>query len=280
MPVLEIGRALGPSWRMQALPRLRAVAAWPHDQERRQQFEATQIGKLLCGLQDQRESLRKGSSEHLHLHSHDACPLDTLDSAIERAERWLDDTGGWQSLVHAPSLEDLMAEEERRANDGMLAGMILAYFWQLAYHHGSDIRRGASINKAIHLILETSGGTSTIKDRREIKRKWSQYRCVAHIHAAIFDHFDWIVANSESKEEALRCVGEHVVWNSGLILDRAYAYQRFALNRSAGPRGSSLLDRESCWLLSDDEPWQWQYAAPDPLPPEMIALAKSYRAPQ
>ena len=150
------------------------------------------------------------------------------------------DHGGLKTVVDAASFDQLTGEAILRTDQWGFVGALLYVVAQLATHHGSDpaLRGGPSLNEAEKFLAVPF-------NRRGLKL-WSEFKWVRHIAAG---------ALQAAMEMNLSCF-DVLHQNPVMVLDRAVAFQHFALchhskrsGKDASGRDKRLLIGDECWFI-------------------------------
>jgi hypothetical protein len=155
----------------------------------------------------------------------------------------------------------------------LAAGSALHLVWAMDAHHRHQLAGGASLSKAIAVMLSYPPSPSTLSER-SFWSAWSRYKSAAPLCAAFTSAFHYAFqAPSGEIDERLKIA---YVENLDLTLALAAAYERFGSSFIPhGHKGPLLAPRELWHLdgIDADETF-----LPPHLPQEMLEVAKEYHA--
>jgi hypothetical protein len=279
MPVLEYGSILEPGGMYRAQLAVRSVLAWPHEENRRQQYIATVWATHLAELQKEAKELQDAiAAGKVSMNKKIRAQFNSLVVAIEKVAERFNEAGGYGAVAQAPGLKALQKEILERVDDWFAAGLVLALVRRMAKYH-MDLPGGASVNKAV-FILERVRPPLIARNTHDLRRAWSIYKPVAHFCAALFDLFIYSSSGSATPKEVLAVMNKRLNQQFPVFLAEAAAYEEFGLNYCpARTKGKPLLDAAATWLLPADRPWPRSPMEPTPLGDRLLAAALEYRAP-
>jgi hypothetical protein len=253
MPILDVGgRLASPLGRIDLARELIGVMFHPGNRKARRQRQSA-FGVTLLAMSDANDE----------------------PDARELAKTWFNKAGGFKTDSQA----DRYHKQQDRALNELLShilpvGTILHFIWAMDLHHSQELVGGASVNKAIAIIRASPSPYEGVSERT-LWTAWERYKSAAHICAAFNLVFNESGPTPAEKDEALKTAAvEQLHITLGLVA----AYQRFAATFE--PRGSKrgLLDPAWAWMLCGVE--ADGAFIPAELPPDILAVAKAYRAPR
>ncbi len=260
MPELKFGDLRDSEERYRALIAVRSVTAWPNNELERKKYLATVAAHHL------------GEIAHIRKQGGDV-----PRGATKKPRSWFAEGGGMAAVSQAPSLETYFREATDRSRDWFAAGLILGLVRRLAVHH-ADLRGGASVSKAIH-ILDVEHAPWAPHNRRDLWQAWKTYKSVSHFCAAVFDIF-MDTRDKAPNAEAVGQMMEHRLFEDfQMFCALAASYQEFGLAHVLPhSKGQRLLSAEECWLLPRNEQWPpFRYVA-QPLDGALLRAAHAYNA--
>jgi len=140
-------------------------------------------------------------------------------------------------------------------------------------HHQNQLAGGASLSKAITIIMEYPVWPSNLSER-SLWSAWSRYRAAAHLCAAFSSAFHEAFQGSPGEtDERLKIAYDQELH---VTLSLAMAYQKFGSGFRPHGQERPLLDPGEIWLLRGIEPDET--LRPPPLPPEMLSAAQRHQA--
>jgi hypothetical protein len=204
---------------------------------------------------------------------------DDEPEALLRVASWFSMSGGFKTA----SLSDPYEKQQRvflKELPPILAvGAALHLVWAMDLHHRTQLAGGASLNKAIAIMLKYPVWPDSLSER-SIRSAWSRRKSVAALCAAYALFFNNALRTPSGEFADLdKIEGRVKIAFDGdlhLTLAIAAAYQQF---------GSSFRPHGDRPLLAEEEIWQLRGVEaneaflPPPLPSEMLAVAQEYRAP-
>jgi hypothetical protein len=141
-------------------------------------------------------------------------------------------------------------------------------------HHRNQLAGGASLSKAIAIMLDYPVWPSNMSER-SLWSAWSRYKSAAHLCAAFtFVFHEAFHAPPGEIDERMKTAYDQELQ---VALSLAAAYERFASGFIPHGNGRPLLDPREIWLLSGIE--ADETFIPPPLLPEMLAVAERHQAP-
>jgi hypothetical protein len=253
MPILNVGTRLASKIdRLDLARELIGIMFHPLDPEQRRQRQAA-FAVTLLGMRDAGDE----------------------PEALRLAKRWFRKGGGFKTDDQAERYH----KQQDRALNVLLSrifpvGTILHFIWAMDLHHSQELVGGASVNKAIAIIRASPSPYEGVSERT-LRTAWERHKSAAHICAAFALIFNESGPTLTEKDEALKtAAAEKLHTTLGLVA----AYQRFVT--TFVPHGSKrgLLDPAWAWMLcgveADDA------FIPAELSPDILAVAKAYRAPR
>ena len=275
MPMLELGDLTTPEGRYRAILAVQAIMAWPKEERTRRGFLAQCAAYDLARLKQIRQTLpdpaRAGDP------THDASVAWPLYRYVHRgSEQQLADAGDYASLVEAKGLASYRSEIEKRTSDWLAAGEILRLVAIMAEHH-PDLKGGASVNKAMHILLQVK--LSPIpRNAASLSDAWSSCSGVSHLCAAFVD---LALAAKDARPDAVEAEVARR-WDADFLwfLGRAAAYEKFGLH-SKPKHGlkTPFLDPEETWVLPEPSQWPVLQLGLKPLTPRMLQAVRGSKSP-
>ena len=273
MPTLELGDLQDPRAVLNAKIAVASVMNWPDDEEARNGYKAT-VWADQCGeLERQRNSL-----------PHSATRQEVPDALLPwgiwlYADDWVKErfheVGGFTAVANARGLQVYNQDINARASDWLTTGLILGLIFRMAVNH-PDLRGGASVNKALHLV-EQLKLPQLPHNRKDLLKAWKRYKPVAHFCAAFFYIFN--EARAEKPDGVAAEVERRLQSEFPTFIAVADAYQRFGRSYAAASSRQPLLDPEKTWLLPPERTWPAIEFVPTPLDSRLLELARGYAAP-
>ena len=281
MPVLDYGHLSAPGGTTLAQYAVRAVMAWPDpkDEERRREYLATLVSMHLARLAEAQETLpdplaAKGWEETiLAIEQHEAWM-----ASHDEIGQWFEKAGGHATVGAAPGWSFFEQGMRKRVSGWFAAGLILALVRRMATHH-ADLRGGASVNKAVH-ILDRMKPPMIPHNTNALRKAWATYKPVAHFCAALFDWFIIAGEHNGSPDKVAAALERELNENFMMFLAEAEAYLEFGLaHQPLRANGQTLLNPEETWVLPQYRPWPESPFEPMPLSGAMLEAVLDYRAP-
>jgi hypothetical protein len=254
MPFLDVGGRLAPPHgRIDLARELIGVMFHPDSKEARCQRQSA-FGVTLLGMSDAGDE----------------------PDARQQAKTWFKKAGGFKTDAQAERYH----VQQDLALDELLfrvfpTGLILHLIWAMDVHHGDELALGASVNKAIAIVRGSPCSPFEGVSERTLRNAWSRYKSVAHICAVFALIFYSSGVDLAEKEEALKTA---VVEELHATLALVAAYQRFGTSFTPHACLRPLLDPSQVWLLRGIE--ANENLVPSELSPDVLAIAKAYRAPE
>jgi hypothetical protein len=252
VPVLNVGNRLEtPHGRLDLAREVIAVMFHPNNRDARRQRQVT-FAVSLFGLSDEQDE----------------------PETRQQAKTWFRQAGGFRTDDKADRYQTQQQKALAQIPWIVAVGALLQEVWAMAAHHEDQLTGGASLSKAIALSAEFPYLASMAP--RTLRAAWSRYGNVAHLCAAFASVFDEARREPPEQMDERMKRGFHEDLHDTLSV--AAAYQHFA--RTFVPRATKtpLLNPRTAWVLQGIDPDP--NFVPPALPPEMVAAAKSYRAPR
>ena len=205
---------------------------------------------------------------------------DDEPEALAQVRLWFRKAGGFNTGCRSDPYEKQQTAFLRQLPQILVAGTALHLVWAMDVHHRDQLTGGASLNKAIAIMLQYPVWPESLSER-SIRSAWSHRKSVAGLCAAYALVFIDALRTPSGEFEELRKIEERqkIAYdeNLHLTLALAAAYERFG--SSFRPHGNDrpLLDPKKIWQLRGVE--ADETFVPPPLPSEMLAVAQEYRAP-
>jgi hypothetical protein len=251
MPVLNIGERLRtPYPRIDLAREVIGVMVHPNDETERLR-RCSAMAETLLGMSDQ----------------------DDEPEAIVLANSWFWGVGGFRTASQSDPYEKQQAAFLKHLSQMLVAGTALHLVWAMDAHHRTQLAGGASISKAISILLEYPAWFSRLSARTHWSA-WSHYKLAAHLCAAFtFALHEAFRAPPGEIDERLK-----VAYDEDLhaTLSLAAAYQQFGCGFTPHGTECPLLDEAEIWQLRGIE--VDSDFSPEPLPPEMLAVAERHQA--
>jgi hypothetical protein len=245
MPVLNVGDRLGTTLgRFDLAADVIGVMVHPGDKIRRAQRRSA-LAMTYLGMSDQ----------------------DDEPEALSWVKSLFRRSGGFKTASRSDPYYRQQTMFLRQLPHILAAGTTLHAVWAMEAHHRHQLAGGASINKAIALMLSYPIWPSNLAER-SFRSAWSRYKPAAPLCAAFTSAF----------HEAFRPPAGEVdqrlkiayVEDLHLTLALAAAYERFGTSFRSHGNKSPLLDPGELWQLRGIQPDET--FLPPPLLPEMLAV--------
>ena len=251
MFVLDVGERLTtPSGRLDLAADVIGAMVHPKDDTTRQRRRSA-FAETLLGMSD----------------------YDDEPESLSQVNAWFQQAGGFKTASASDPYERQQNHALRELSKIIAVGTALDLVWAMDAHHQGTLSGGASLNKALAIIR--SPLSRFFMSESSFRNAWSRYKPVAHLCAGFSFAFE--VARRESPDgldEWMKCAYHEELH---VTLSVVAAYQRFATGFKPHGQNQPLIDVEEIWLLSVIEPDK--SFVPPPLLPEVLAVAKAYRAP-
>jgi hypothetical protein len=193
--------------------------------------------------------------------------------AVAQVKSWFRRAGGFRTASQSDPYDKQQAAFLRQFPQILAAGTALHLVWAMNLYHQKQLVGGASLSKAIAIIMESSVWSSNLSER-SLWSAWSNYKTAAHLCAAFSSAFhEAFQMPLGERDEGLKIAYDQELH---VTLALAMAYQKFGSGFRPHGQERPLLDPGEIWLLrgiNPDEAFR-----PPPLPPEMLAVAQRYQA--
>ena len=285
--------------RMICAVRFMSVMTWPNDEEiwhaAEANFTTWLIDQTAKYIKDHETTLKReisGSYRSVRKLAPDNFPplkhLDLAQSWREMmGDEFLEPLGGLELILDSPSRITFETVMNSRIFQIGIAGDILLLMAAIDRHHQDDTRGGASVKKAVHILLQRNkleeyitlnrqfkeSGYPTL-NRTSINAAWREFKPSAHLCAAYCVCKD---IYTESWDQLPSLFDEDVFWTFGTI---AKDLELFATNFV--PRhgsGRPLVPASEMNVLPDDL-FESDEVSHGPLESEDLEALKTYRAPK
>jgi hypothetical protein len=249
-----------------------AYMGWPKEREERAGRLARYFAEALSRLPKPRQDEEHTERLIDQLGLEEAGANQARENTIKVYERFLEPTrlkyydtfdnefDGFRSFFLGFGIKDFPKAEV------LTAGQILLIIRAIEVHH-LELLGGGSIKKAAFLIEYADGRGGLIKNERDIREAWKNFKNVAHLSAA------WHLVDLSSDGKFYET--EELV----LFLIIARDFQKFATSFYPHARKSTLLDSNEVWSVPGNLP------LPEPVVPVApplhendLAVLKEYRA--
>jgi hypothetical protein len=250
VPAVEVGRRLvTPHSRLDLAREILGIMIHPDDGDARRRRQSA-FAETLLGMSDE----------------------DDEPEAIRQAWKWFSEAGSFTVASQAYPYHDQQAAALKQVSGILVVGALLTLIWMMDANHRNELPGGASLNKAIPLYIEYP--LFFPMAARALRGQWSRYKKVAHFCAAFAMRYDAARTKGPSGLDQYMVRAYHE--NLDDTLQVAAAFQRFGTTFIPRTAERPLMDPEDVWLLTGIEP---DTEVPPPLPPDMLASARRYRAP-
>jgi hypothetical protein len=200
--------------------------------------------------------------------------------ALAQVNSWFSRSGGFKTASRSEPYEKQQGAFLKQLPQILAAGAALHLVWAMDLHHRTQLTGGASLNKAIAIMLKYPVWPDSLSER-SIRGAWSLRKSVAPLCAAYALVFNKALRTPSGEIEERHKIEERqkIAYEEDLHLTLALAaaYERFG--SSFRPHGNDrpLLDPKKIWQLRGVE--AVENFVPPPLPSEVLAVAQEYRAP-
>ncbi len=252
MPVLDVGERLKtPSGRFDLAADLIGVMVHPDEKTARRRRRSA-LAMTLLGMRDRNDE----------------------PEALSQVKVWFRRAGSFTTASASDPYEKQQKVMLRELPKIITVGITLDLVWAMDAHHRATLSGGASLNKALAIILSPLS-RFTISET-SLRSAWSRYKPVAHLCAGFALAFQEALRSGpdELDERMKSAYHEELHVTLSLIT----AYQRFATGFRPHGQNQPLLDPEEIWSLRSSE--AETSFVPPPLLPEVLAVAEAYRAPR
>jgi hypothetical protein len=211
----------------------------------------------------QRQRISGGAATLLGMADRKTDDKEVRDRALARWKR----AGGFAT----DSLRDPYLRQQRKAAQQvpsiLMVGDMLSDVWAMALHHETELTGGASISKAIILLLARGIAVS----EKTAWTAWTKYSAAAHFCAAFALRYH--CADPSSLDEDMKIAFDEELQ---VTLAIARSFQRFGTSFKPYGARKPLLDPATIWTLQDIEPLEGLF--PPPLTLELLAVAQKHKA--
>jgi hypothetical protein len=199
--------------------------------------------------------------------------------ALTQVNSWFSRSGGFKTASRSDPYEKQQQAFLKQLPQILAAGAALHLVWAMHLHHRTQLTGGASLNKAIAILLKYPVWPDSLSER-SIRGAWSRRKSAAPLCAAYALVFNEAIRTPSGEIEERHKIEERLktAYKEDLHLTLAIvaAYQQFGCSfRTRGDR--PLLAPQEIWRLRGVE--ADESFLPPPLPSEMVAVAEAYRAP-
>jgi hypothetical protein len=200
--------------------------------------------------------------------------------ALAQVNSWFSRSGGFKTASCSDPYDKQQRAFLKQLPQILAAGAALHLVWAMDLHHRTQLTGGASLNKAIAIMLKYPVWPDSLSER-SIRSAWSRRKSVAPLCAAYAQVFIGALRTRSGEIEERHQIEKllQIAYVEGLPLTLALAasYERFG--SSFRPHGNDrpLLDLKTIWQLRGVE--ADETFVPRPLPSEMLAVAQEYHAP-
>jgi hypothetical protein len=199
---------------------------------------------------------------------------DDEPEALTQVKLWFRRSGSFKTASRSDPYDKQQTAVLRQLPHILAAGTALHLIWAMDAHHRNQLAGGASLNKAMAIMLNYPVWPDGLSSR-SLWSAWARLKSVAHLCAAFaFNFREAFRAPSGELDERLE-----IAYDQDLHLTLALiaAYERFG--SSFRPHGNErpLLDPGEIWRLRGIE--ADETFLPPPLPLEMLEVVQGYHAP-
>jgi hypothetical protein len=252
MPLLDVGERLNtPAARIDLAADLIGAMAHPKDKTGRRRRRSA-LAETLLGMSDRDDELE----------------------ARLQVKDWFRRAGSFTTASESDPYSKQQTAMLQQIPKMLTVGLALDLVWAMDVHH-LGLPGGASLNKALAILQHPICGFPT--SERGLRTAWSRYKPVVHLCAAFRFAFEEARRKGAPDEldERMKCA-----YHEGLeeTLSIAATYQRFGAGFMPQGQRRPLLDPEEIWLLRGIE--AHESFVPEPLAPEVLAVAEAYEAPR
>src|SRR5205807_2665226 len=153
----------------------------------------------------------------LGMSDHDDEPV-----AVAQVKSWFRRAGGFRTASQSDPYDKQQAAFLRQLPQILAAGTVLHLVWTMYVHHQNQLAGGASLSKAIAIIMEYPVWPSNLSER-SLWSAWSRYRAAAHLCAAFSSAFhEAFQASPGETDERLKIAYDQELH---VTLSLAMAYQ-------------------------------------------------------
>jgi hypothetical protein len=253
MPFLDVGeRLMTPSGRIDLAVDVIGVMVHPKDKTARRR-RRTALARTLFGM-----------------HDHNDDP-----EVVAQVEDWWNVAGGFETDAEADPYSKQQNDVLRQIPKILTVGTALNCVWAMHVHHRDMLPGGASLHKAFAILQDPACGFPTSES--SLWSAWRRYKRAAHLCAAFMLAYEDARLKGtpdEQKERVTYAYDEALEETLSLVA----AYQRFGTGFMPRGQRQPLLEPEKTWLLRGIE--AHDSFVPPPLPPEVLAVAEAYKAPE
>jgi hypothetical protein len=205
---------------------------------------------------------------------------DDEPEALSLVNSWFSRSGGFKTASRSDPYEKQQGAFLKQLPQILAAGLALHLVWAMDLHHRTQLTGGASLNKAIAIMLRYPVWPDSLSER-SIRSAWSRRKSVAPLCAAFALVFDEAHRTPSGEVEECHKIEERlkIAYDDDLPLTLALAaaYERFGSSFRSHGNDRPLLDPNKIWRLRGVE--ANETFVPPPLPSEMLAVAQEYDAP-
>ncbi len=275
--------------------RLLAYMVWPDDEDRRVAAEATFAANLAIAgarlIRENEPTIRRHAAKHKRRVAPDIRKLfqrllDDIDPSDwfqqHILKTYVEPLGGLGAITDSPSTDEIEREIGARLFDIYSTGNIILVIASMDTHHRREIRGGASVNKAVHVLCEVAnlGLNDALKSIRcptinqtSLKAAWRTFKPSAHLCGAyVFTEGEF----GRGVHHLPAFYEEKTFWIFGSIAKRLEQFATSFVPKHG--RNEPLIAASDMHLLPDDV-FDSENVSFTPLPAEFQAALETYRAP-
>jgi hypothetical protein len=199
---------------------------------------------------------------------------DDEPEARAQVESWFRQSGGFKTASQSDPYDKQQSAFVRNFPHIVFVGATLNLVWSMDCHHRDQLVGGASISKAISIMVEYPGWMPRLS-KRSLWASWTRYKSVPHLCVAFtLALYEAFQAPPGERDERFKIAYDQRL---DITLSLAAAYQRFGVGFKPHGNARPLLDPRKIWRIrgveADDA------FTPPPLPPEVLAAAEKHQAP-
>jgi hypothetical protein len=217
-----------------------ATMAWPNSEQQRNDFLVT-LGAISVGRLAELPSPANRQQ---------AMAFEQSRAAIIAAmqEHWMAPFGGYTGVANAPGWRTLVDQSGNQAlQKWEPTAWIMFYLLTMQRSHSSELRGGASIEKAIYLFTRFHAVRQGSNNRADIMAAWSEMKPVAHLCCALL--LLWIEAKQSSPDARLSEAIDAYFERFPRFLSLARIVQSFGLSFQAHSQRTPLFVHDAVWMI-------------------------------
>jgi hypothetical protein len=194
---------------------------------------------------------------------------------VAQVEGWWKAAGGFKTDAEADPYSKQQNDVLCQIPKILTVGKALDWVWAMDVHHRDMLPGGGSLHKAFAILQDPVCGFP--RSESSLWSAWKRYKPVAHLCAAFMFAFEDARRNGTPDEfdECMKYAYDEAIEET---LSLVAAYQRFGTGFMPHGQRKPLIDPEETWLLRGIE--AHDSFVPPPLPPELLAVAEAYKAPE